>query len=48
MTRRHAHPTPENKRAAVNVLAAVFEVRGQKEDMIEKKQALVRANINLS
>lgn len=28
MTMRYAHPTPENKRKAVNVLAAVF---GQKD-----------------
>ena len=34
MTMRYAHPTPENKRKAVNVLAAIFGKETQKEDTI--------------
>lgn len=32
MTMRYAHPTPENKRKAVNVLASVFS---QEKDIIK-------------
>jgi len=32
MTMRYAHPTPENRRKAVNVLAAVFSKASQIED----------------
>jgi len=34
MTMRYAHPTPENKRRAVNVLAAVFGEKIDIEDAI--------------
>ena len=34
MTMRYAHPTPENKRKAVNVLASVFE----KEKIVSKSE----------
>jgi hypothetical protein len=44
----YAHPSPANKRKAVEVLAAVFEARRQKEDMIGKEAPLKRAYINLS
>lgn len=41
MTMRYAHPTSENKRKAVDVLAAIFGAEGQKEDKIgRRKQAL--------
>ncbi len=43
MTMRYAHPTPENKRRAVNVLAAIFgEERYLKEKIVERKQDLSR------
>ncbi len=44
----NAHPSPENKRKAVEVLAAVFGGESVEEDMIDKKQPLKRAYINLS
>lgn len=40
MTMRYAHPTPENKRKAVNVLATIFEQRGQREDIIRLKDEI--------
>ncbi len=33
MTMRYAHPTPENKRRAVNVLTAVFADKSVEEDI---------------
>jgi len=32
MTMRYAHPTPENRRKAVNVLAAVFDQKGRNQE----------------
>lgn len=37
MTMRYAHPTPENKKHAVDVLAALFEQRREKEEPIQKE-----------
>ena len=34
MTMRYAHPSPENKRRAVNVLAAVFGGERVEEDLL--------------
>jgi hypothetical protein len=48
MTMRYAHPTPENRRRAVNVLAAVFGGESVEEDMINKEQPTKGAFINLS
>jgi hypothetical protein len=31
MTMRYAHPTPENKRKAVEVLASLFDLNGGKQ-----------------
>jgi len=36
MTMRYAHPTPENKRHAVEVLASLFELPREKEETIQK------------
>jgi len=45
---RIAHPTSENKRRAVEVLAAVFGGGSVGEDMIDKELSSNRAFINLS
>lgn len=40
MTMRYAHPTPENKRKAVNVLAAVFSKATWIEDRLISREDL--------
>jgi hypothetical protein len=37
MTMRYAHPTPENKRRAVEVLAALFRQPGEKNQGVPKE-----------
>lgn len=44
MTMRYAHPTPENKRRAVNVLASIFEQGGEKVGTIQSQEP-ARRNI---
>lgn len=39
MTMRYAHPTPENKRHAVEVLAAIFGHFREKEVRIQKEMS---------
>jgi len=41
MTMRYAHPTPENKRKAVNVLADAFEKRCQKLEIVQRRKGLM-------
>ena len=41
MTMRYAHPTPENKRHAVEVLAAFFKRPEEKEADARKASALM-------
>lgn len=43
MTMRYSHPTPENKRKAVEVLAAVFGGGSEKiaDGLIEKKTSII-------
>jgi integrase len=36
MTMRYAHPTPENKRHAVDVLSELFRIHGEKTPQISK------------
>ena len=43
-----AHPTPENKRKAVEVLAAVFGGESVEKDISNKEKPSDRAFINLS
>jgi hypothetical protein len=40
MTMRYAHPTPENKRRAMEVLAALFEQPRDKATDAEKESPL--------
>jgi hypothetical protein len=39
MTMRYAHPTPENKRNAVNVLASIFGPGERKEGTIQTQES---------
>jgi len=41
MTMKYAHPTPENKRRAVNVLASFFGEERQKEDKLERRKQVL-------
>ena len=37
MTMRYAHPTPENKRRAIDVLSELFRIHGEKTRQISKE-----------
>lgn len=44
MTMRYAHPTPENKRKAVEVLATVLKEEIQEKERIEQRNQILLKN----
>jgi len=46
MTMKYAHPTPENKRSAVNVLASIFESKKEEKPVTIWSQAEIEKAIN--
>ena len=48
MTMRYAHPTPENKRKAVNVLASIFESKKEEKPVIIWSQAEIEKALSHS
>jgi len=47
MTMRYAHPTPENKRRAVEVLASVFDLKSQKMNIDKECDIFPKADFDL-
>lgn len=46
MTMKYAHPTPENKRRAVNVLTSIFEPKKEEELVIIRSQEQIEQDIS--
>ena len=47
MTMKYAHPTPENKRKAVNVLASIFEPEIEKQGTIQTQEQIEESTTSL-